>query len=61
MTMLKKLGSALLALLALAGIASAQKWTTVNKMPNIRRWRNGAAHRWDGAHPRREREHRHLG
>jgi hypothetical protein len=35
MTILKKLGSALLVLLALASIAGAQKWTTVNKMPNI--------------------------
>src|SRR5580704_3195582 len=35
MTMLKKLGSLLLASLALASIAGAQKWTTVNKLPNI--------------------------
>ena len=35
MTMLKKLGISLLALLAFAGIAGAQKWTPVNKLPNI--------------------------
>ena len=35
MTMLKKLGSALLVLLVLASIAGAQKWTPVNKLPNI--------------------------
>jgi hypothetical protein len=35
MKMLQKLGISLLALLALAGLASAQKWTPVNNLPNI--------------------------
>src|ERR1700688_1354110 len=35
MNMLRKLGISLLALLALAGIASAQKWQPVKNVPNI--------------------------
>ena len=35
MKMLQKLGISLLALLALAGLASAQKWTPVNNLRNI--------------------------
>jgi len=35
MKMLQKLGISLLALLAFAGIAAAQKWTPVNNLPNI--------------------------
>ncbi len=50
MQRLKEFGISLLAVLALAGIASAQKWEAVKNVPNIGGRCNGAAHRRPGHH-----------
>ena len=51
MKMLQKLGNSLLALLALAGLASAQKWQPLNHPPSVAHRRNRAADRWHSPAP----------
>ena len=52
MKMLQKLGISLLALLALAGLASAQKWQALKHPANFHAGAIALLYRWYGIDPR---------